>query len=91
MLPGVGHCRGGAGADTVELLGALTLWVEAGIPPDNGLIASKVAPDGMTEFTRPLCEYPEIPVYRSGDPDDANSFKCQFRNLGEVAIIKKDK
>lgn len=82
MLPGVGHCGGGVGASTVDLLGAMTLWVEAGIPPDNGLIASKIASDGETEFTRPLCEYPEVPVYRGGDPDDANSFKCRFRNFG---------
>ena len=26
------------------ILGALTLWLEARTPPDNGLIASKVAP-----------------------------------------------
>ena len=82
MLPGVSHCLGGVGADTADLLGAITLWVEAGIPPDNGLIASKIAPGGVTEFTRPLCEYPEIPIYWGGDPDDANSFRCKLRNLG---------
>jgi feruloyl esterase len=82
MLPGVGHCRGGAGADTVDLLGAMTLWVEAGIPPNYRLIASKISPDGVTEFTRPLCEYPEIPVYRRGDPDAADSFRCRFRKFG---------
>ena len=90
MLPGVGHCGGGAGADTVDLLGAMTLWVEAGVAPDYGLIASKVGADG-TELTRPLCEYPEIPVYRGGDPNDANSFKCQFRNLGRGRHKKRDK
>lgn len=82
MLPGVSHCMGGSGADTVDLLGAMTLWVEAGTPPDNRLIASKIALDGTTLLTRPLCEYPEIPVYKRGNPNDANSFKCQFRKLG---------
>jgi feruloyl esterase len=32
MLPGVSHCQGGDGADTADLLGAMTLWVEAGTP-----------------------------------------------------------
>lgn len=82
MLPGVGHCMGGSGADTADLLGAMTLWVEKGTPPDNRLIASKIAPDGNTLLTRPLCEYPEIPVYKRGDPNDASSFKCQYRKLG---------
>lgn len=91
MLPGVEHCGGGVGADTVDLLGAMTLWVEAGVAPDYGLIASKVDADGVTELTRPLCEYPEIPVYRGGDPNDANSFKCQFRNLGRGRHKKRDK
>ena len=82
MLPGVGHCMGGTGADTVDLLGAMTLWVEKKTPPDNRLIASKIALDGTTLLTRPLCEYPEIPVYKRGDPNDASSFKCQSRKLG---------
>ena len=77
MLPGVGHCGGGASADTVDLLGAMTHWVEAGIPPDNGLIASKVAPNGVTEFTLPLCEYPRYPRYIGhGDPNNAANFHC---------------
>jgi len=81
MLPGVGHCAGGPGADTVDLLGAMTRWVETGTPPDDRLIASKIAPDGSTVLTRPLCEYPEIPVYKRGNPNDASSFKCQLRKL----------
>jgi hypothetical protein len=91
MLPGVGHCGGGAGADTADLLGAMTLWVEAGVAPDNTLIASKIRPDGTTEFTRPLCEYPKIPVYRRGDPDDADSFKCKFPKRGRLRRYKHHK
>jgi len=82
MLPGVGHCVGGSGADTADLLGAMTLWVEKGTPPDNRLTAAKIGPDGSTLLTRPLCEYPEIPVYKRGNPNDASSFKCQPRKLG---------
>ena len=83
MVPGVTHCAGGAGADTADLLGAMTLWVEKGTPPDNRLIASKIDPQsGATVLTRPLCEYPEIPVYKRGNPNDASSFKCLPQRLG---------
>jgi feruloyl esterase len=83
MVPGVTHCAGGAGADTADLLGAMTRWVEKGTPPDHRLIASKIDPQsGATVLTRPLCEYPEIPVYKRGDRNDASSFKCQPQRLG---------
>jgi len=75
LAPGVGHCGGGAGPDTVDLISPLIPWVEQGIAPDQ-IIASKVV-NGATTFSRPLCPYPALPRYSGvGDPTQASSFKC---------------
>jgi hypothetical protein len=76
IAPGVAHCGGGDGADSVELLAAMMKWVEAGEPPGT-LIASKRDPGGQVRFTRPLCEAPRWPRYRGrGDVNSAASFEC---------------
>ena len=75
LLPGVGHCQGGAGADTFSPVLAIEHWVETGVAPDR-IIASKVV-RGVTSFTRPLCPYPALPRYTGvGDPTKAESFAC---------------
>jgi feruloyl esterase len=91
LLPGVAHCGGGAGPDTVEgdqippgpnsttiarlALDPLRRWVEHGIAPDQ-IIAYKVT-GGVTDFSRPICPYPALPRYKGvGDPTKASSFAC---------------
>ncbi len=75
LLPGVGHCIGGAGPDTFDGLSPLQQWVEQGIAPDQ-IVASKII-NGVTTSTRPICPYPALPRYRgAGDPAKASSFKC---------------
>lgn len=74
-LPGVNHCGGGAGADTIDLLTPMANWVEKGIAPKN-LIASKLNAAGTVTFTRPLCRYPHWAKYTGGDGNSASSFKC---------------
>jgi len=75
LAPGVGHCGGGAGPDTVDLISPFIPWVEQGIAPDQ-IIASKVV-NGVTTFSRPLCPYPALPRYNGvGDPTQASSFVC---------------
>jgi feruloyl esterase len=77
VLPGVGHCTGGAGADKMNLLVPLVSWVEQSDPPGD-LIAEKAATDTAPGFTRPVCRYPYAPVYDGkGDPLDAASFSCK--------------
>jgi hypothetical protein len=34
--------------------------------------------DSRNGRTRPLCEYPRWPRYRSGDPESAQSFVCSL-------------
>jgi feruloyl esterase len=77
MLPGVIHCGGGPGADRVDWLGVIADWVERGEAPGR-IVAAKLAADGTTSFTRPLCPYSQVAMYDGeGDPDDAASYRCE--------------
>jgi feruloyl esterase len=86
MAPGVGHCAGGAGADSIDLLAMMTRWVENNVEPGtpaNPAVAWKRDPNGPADisgarFTRPLCAYPQFAFYRgNGDPAHASSFVCR--------------
>lgn len=75
MLPGVLHCVGGPGPDSVDYLDALEEWVENGVAPEK-LLASHVT-SGVVDMTRPLCPYPQVAVWdAAGDPNVAESFFC---------------
>jgi feruloyl esterase len=75
MAPGMGHCAGGPGPNTIDAITALENWVEKGIAPDK-LIATK-STGGKVERTRPLCPYPQVARYTGkGSVDDAASFAC---------------
>lgn len=79
LLPGVGHCLGGTGPDTVDYLTAMSDWVEKGKAPVSGsMTATKIDyTTGDAVLKRPLCAYPAFPVYKgSGDPNSADSFEC---------------
>lgn len=80
VSPGADH--GDANApNLIDWLTVLEDWVEKGQSPPADLTMH----DGEQE--RPACEYPEWPRYLHGDPDDADSFKCQrapgFSGYGE--------
>ena len=73
LAPGVGHCRGGPGADRFNALAVLETWVELGVPPSNIL-----ATNADSTLTRPLCPYPQLPRYDGrGNPNAAASFTCR--------------
>jgi hypothetical protein len=85
-LPGVEHCAGGPGADTVDYLTYLENWVEQAQAPDK-LIAHHLKPkerdsspifpiaQDEIEFSRPVYPYPTKAKYLGhGDPNDAASF-----------------
>ena len=75
MAPGVGHCRGGAGPDQVNWMGALERWRESGKAPDR-IDAARIAGNRI-EMTRPLCPYPQIAKYAgTGSTNDALNFVC---------------
>jgi feruloyl esterase len=76
MAPGMGHCGGGEGPNTFDVVSALEAWVERGRAPER-IIASKIT-GGRVERTRPLCPYPQVAVYKgSGSIDEAGNFECR--------------
>jgi feruloyl esterase len=76
MVPGMGHCGGGEGTASFDMLSELERWVETRKAPDR-IIASRVK-DGVANRTRPLCPYPQQAVYKgSGSLDDEASFLCK--------------
>jgi feruloyl esterase len=76
MAPGMGHCGGGEGPNTFDMVGALEQWVEHGKAPDR-IIASHSTND-VVDRTRPLCPYPQFAVYKgTGSTDEAANFECK--------------
>ena len=75
MVPGMGHCRGGAGPTQFDALGALEKWREHGEAPSK-IIASR-SQQGKVDMTRPLCPYPLESVYNGkGNTNDEANFHC---------------
>jgi feruloyl esterase len=76
MAPGMGHCGGGAGPNTFDMVTALEQWVEQGKAPDR--IPASHSTGGKVDRTRPLCPYPQTAVYKgTGSIDAAESFECR--------------
>jgi feruloyl esterase len=75
MVPGMGHCGGGNGASTFDMVAALDRWVTKTTAPAS-IPASRVR-EGKVDRTRPLCPYPQIARYKgTGDIEDAANFSC---------------
>lgn len=78
MVPGMGHCSGGAGPNSFDALGALDEWVTRGKAPE-AMIASH-ATAGKVDRTRPLCPYPMTAHWKgTGSTDEAQNFVCASR------------
>jgi feruloyl esterase len=91
MVPGMGHCAGGDGpwsfgqngqralkADPeYDTLIALERWVEQGVAPAQFIGARVNADTRAVEMTRPICAYPQQPVWNgTGSANDVASFTC---------------
>jgi feruloyl esterase len=78
MVPGMGHCGGGTGVNTFDMVTPLDRWVTGGTAPAE-IPASRVR-NGVSDRTRPLCAYPQIAVYKgTGSLEDAANFSCGVR------------
>lgn len=78
MMPGVNHCRGGAGTDTWDQVAVLDAWRTSGEAPDR--VDASHLTDGAVDKTRPLCAYPQVAVYSGeGDTNAAANFECRVR------------
>jgi hypothetical protein len=76
MVPGMGHCSGGVGADQFDPATKIIDWVEAASEPQRIFSRHIDATTGKIAFTRPLCMYPLISRYVRGNPLDSTSFAC---------------
>ena len=75
MVPGMGHCGGGEGPNTFDMVTAMEQWVEQGKAPEQ-IIASH-SQNGTVDRTRPLCPHPQVARYKgSGSIDGAANFSC---------------
>jgi feruloyl esterase len=85
-VAGMNHCSGGPAADQFDMLTPMIAWVEQGKAPDsviatardasNALPNSEVPANWGAGRTRPLCPYPKVARYKSGDVNSAASFSC---------------
>jgi feruloyl esterase len=76
MMPGMTHCRGGAGPDSFDRMGVIERWVETGEAPKQ-IVAERLA-NGVVDRRRPLCPHPQVAVYNGkGSLDDAANFVCR--------------
>jgi feruloyl esterase len=75
MVPGMGHCGGGEGPNTFDMVSPLDRWVEHGEAP-TGVLASHLTA-GKVDRSRPLCPYPQVARYKgAGDINQAENFAC---------------
>jgi feruloyl esterase len=72
MVPGMGHCGGGAGPTDFDLLAALDTWVADDEAPEQ-----LFGTNPQSGLTRPNCPYPEYAEYAgSGALQDAANWTC---------------
>ena len=74
MVPGMTHCAGGPATGMFDGLAAMQRWVEDGAAP------ARIEAKGsslMAGVSRPLCPYPQVARYVSGDSQLASSFACR--------------
>ncbi len=80
MVPGMGHCGGGPGPNSFDMLGGAGALGRAGLHRGASWRRNSVDDDPQRGIlrTRPLCPYPRSAHYRGrGSTDDARSFGCQ--------------
>ena len=76
-VPGMNHCSGGPATDQFNALAAIVDWVEAGRAPDR--IEAKAGSNSpWPGRTRPLCPFPQIARYKTGDVNKSESFTCEL-------------
>jgi hypothetical protein len=76
MMPGVGHCFGGAGPSAVDYLDEVDRWAESGKAPDQ-VTAYWLNKEMQPEGSRLACAHPRILTYDGeSDPRKAASFSC---------------
>ncbi len=82
VAPGVDHVGSGAPAN-IDMMDLLVDWVERGQAPGTKgqlvLSEQEAAAPFKTLRSRPMCEFPLVPRYKSGDMNVASSFACDSK------------
>jgi poly(3-hydroxybutyrate) depolymerase len=87
-VPGMDHCRGGPSTDQFDMITPLVQWVEQGQAPQQvvahvrgaghaGGVNNELPAGWSAQRSRPLCPWPQVARYVSGDPEAASSFQCR--------------
>lgn len=69
-----------------DVLLKMVSWVEKAQPPEE-IIATRYTTNtspSQVALERPICVYPKVPTYVSGDPTKASSFLCKEAARGNV-------
>ncbi|ESQ91032.1 tannase/feruloyl esterase family alpha/beta hydrolase [Asticcacaulis benevestitus] len=75
-VPGMCHCGGGQATDNYDAFGALVAWVEKGAAPAS-LFGTAGPGSPWPGRQRPICAYPKVARYISGNTEAASSFECR--------------
>jgi feruloyl esterase len=76
IAPGAQHCAAAAGPAPANPLQDVVNWVEHGQAPSTILATGGVDPSTNQPTQRPLCAYPYLSEYVSGNPGSLSSYKC---------------
>lgn len=85
MVPGMAHCGGGNGPNSLKPLKALETWIERGEAPQQ-LIATRYENELLGRLGKPTkvlrsyptCSWPKTPHYKgSGAIEQADSYECR--------------
>ena len=76
IAPGAQHCAAAAGPAPANPLQDVVNWVEHGQAPATILATGGTDPASSEPTQRPLCMYPYLSEYVSGDPDNLSSYSC---------------
>jgi len=78
IAPGAQHCAAAAGPAPANPLQDVVNWVENGQAPTTILATGGTDPATNQPTQRPLCMYPYLSQYVSGNPDSLSSYNCRL-------------
>ncbi|MRW92062.1 tannase/feruloyl esterase family alpha/beta hydrolase [Duganella sp. FT80W] len=74
LVPGVAHCGGGEGLDSIDLVSKITGWVEQSTAPSS-VMTYKLSSAGAVTSSRPVYPYPAVAKYNgTGDWHDGTNY-----------------
>ncbi|MFD5257327.1 tannase/feruloyl esterase family alpha/beta hydrolase [Streptomyces bobili] len=85
LLPGVAHCGGGQGPNTLDALTAIVDWVTKGEAPDS-LLTKSVDSSGTVTSARPAYPFPYVAKNTTGGSADDPSSYTPVRSKAEAGL-----